>query len=135
MVLKDIADMNDYLENRCYCPYEIYDMTGFFYELFYPDTECRVLCTINKGAIHGTFVIATPKRIGSENIREQIIYIEITDNKVDSCVRIDNTVNNRKQIKMFMNGEIEKMVIDKYEEGETQKALDEVMSIADAIMI
>ena len=22
MKLKDIADMNDYLENRCYCPYE-----------------------------------------------------------------------------------------------------------------
>jgi hypothetical protein len=30
MKLKDIADMEDYLENRCYCPYEIYDMTGFF---------------------------------------------------------------------------------------------------------
>lgn len=30
MKLKDIADMKDYLETRCYCPYEIYDMTGFF---------------------------------------------------------------------------------------------------------
>ena len=53
MKLKDIADMNDYLENRCYCPYEIYDMTGFFYELFYPETECTVLVSGSRGAIHG----------------------------------------------------------------------------------
>lgn len=29
MKLKDIADMKDYLETRCYCPYEIYDTSGF----------------------------------------------------------------------------------------------------------
>ena len=58
MKLKDIADMNDYLENRCYCPYEIYDMTGFFYELFYPETECTVLVSGSRGSVHGIFVIA-----------------------------------------------------------------------------
>lgn len=128
MKLKDIADMTDYLENRCYCPYEIYDMTGYFYELFYPDTECKLLFSGNRGAIHGVFVTVT-----SEYNREEIIYIEITDDKVDNCTRLDNTGNNREQIEKFMNGQIDKMSIDEYEDGATQRALEEVLGIADMV--
>lgn len=128
MKLKDIADMTDYLENRCYCPYEIYDMTGYFYELFYPDTECKLLFSGNRGAIHGVFVTVT-----LEYNREEIIYIEITDDKVDDCTRLDNTGNNREQIEKFMNGQIDKMSIDEYEDGATQRALEEVFGIADMV--
>ena len=110
MKLQDIADMRDYLEDRCYCPYEIYDMTGFFYELFYPETECTVLAQGSRRSIHGVFVIAKSK----DNHDERIIYIEITDNKVDSCVRLDNTQNNREQIQKFINGEIDVMSFDEY---------------------
>lgn len=130
MQLKDIADMTDYLENRCYCPYEIYDMTGFFYKLFYPDTECELLFSGSRGAIHGVFVTAT-----SEYNREEIIYIEITDDKVDSCIRLDNTENNREQIERFMNGQIDKMSIDEYESTKTKESLENIMSVADAICI
>ena len=135
MKLKEIADMNDYLENRCYCPYEIYDMTGFFYELFYPETECTVLVSGSRGTIHGIFVIASSEPIGNINGKEQIIYIEITDNKVDSCIRFDNTQNNRKQIKKFMNGEIDQMSINEYEDGYTATELEKVLSVADVICI
>jgi len=31
MQLKDIANMEEYLENDCYRPGEIYDSTGFFF--------------------------------------------------------------------------------------------------------
>ena len=135
MKLKDIADMNDYLENRCYCPCEIYDMTGFFYELFYPETECTFLVSGSRGAIHGVFVIANSEPFGSIDSKEQIIYIEITDGKVDSCIRLDNTQNNREQIKKFMNGEIDKMSFDEFDDSNTQDALNEILSIADAISI
>ena len=131
MKLKDIADMNDYLENRCYCPYEIYDMTGFFYELFYPETECTILTQGSRRSIHGVFVIAK----SDKNCMERIIYIEITDNKVDSCIRFDNTQNNREQIKKFMNGEIDKMSFDEYEDGYTTTELEKVLSQADAICV
>ena len=67
--------------------------------------------------------------------RPQIIYIEIEDDKVHSCVRIDATENNISQIMQFMRGEIEKMVFDEYKETDTVKALNEILSIADAIMI
>lgn len=131
MKLQDIADMRDYLEDRCYCPYEIYDMTGFFYELFYPETECTVLAQGSRRSIHGVFVIAKSK----DNHDERIIYIEITDNKVDSCVRLDNTQNNREQIQKFINGEIDVMSFDEYGFGSTQKNIDEIMSVADAICV
>ena len=135
MKLKDIADMTDYLENRCYCHHEIYDMTGIFYELFFPETECTLLISGSKGGIHGVFVIAKPERTGDYKSREQIIYIEITDNKVDSCIRLDNTQNNREQIQKFMNGEIDMMLFDEYKVGSTQKNIEEIMSVADAICV
>lgn len=135
MKLQDIADMNDYLENRCYCPYEIYDMTGFFYELFYPETECTVLVSGSRGSVHGIFVIVSSEPIGNINGKEQIIYIEITDDKVDSCIRFDNTQNNREQIKKFMNGEIDKMSIDEFDDTNTSKELEKVLSVADVICI
>lgn len=135
MKLKDIADMKDYLETRCYCPYEIYDTSGFFYELFYPDTECTLLISGSMGKIHGAFVVAKPERTGDYKSKEQIIYIEITDNMVDDCVRIDNTQNNRGQIEKFMNGEISKMAFDEYDDNNTSESLNEVLSLADAICV
>ena len=62
MKLKDIADMKEYLENRCYCPYEIYDLTGFFFNCFEPDVECELLAEGERGGIHGSFVLAKPCR-------------------------------------------------------------------------
>ena len=134
MKLQDIADMRDYLEDRCYCPYEIYDMTGFFYELFYPETECTVLAQGSRRSIHGVFVIAKPEMTGYKP-KEQIIYIDIIDDKVNACVRFDNTQNNREQIQKFINGEIDVMSFDEYGFGSTQKNIDEIMSVADAICV
>lgn len=131
MTLSDIADMDDYLENRCYYPYEIYDMSGFFFQIFKPETECRCLITGERGAIHGMFVIAKE----NYDALEQIIYIEITGNNVDSCVRIDATENNIEQVLKFMNGKIEKMTFDEFKKGATAKSLEEIFKVADAIMV
>ena len=44
MKLMDVhKDVKDYLETRCYCPHEIYDDTGLFYRLFYPEQECEIV--------------------------------------------------------------------------------------------
>lgn len=128
MKLKDIADMEDYLENRCYCPHEIYDISGFFFICFEPDTECELLAEGERGFIHGTFVMAKPSR-GSL----QIIYIEHKDGYVESCIRLDATENNKEQIVKFLNGEIEKMNIDEYADTKTEESLKEIFSVADAV--
>lgn len=132
MKLQDIADMKDYLENRCYCPHEIYDMSGFFFQLFKPDTECVVFAEGERGAIHGTFVFA---KEDDSRSRPQIIYIEHTNNIVDSCIRLDATKNNAEQILKFIRGEIDKMSIDEYDDTKTEESLNEIFSLADAIMM
>jgi len=131
MKLKDIADMKEYLENRCYCPGEIYDMTGFFYQVFSPETECKMLCEGNRGAVHGKFVLAKAK----DEFNAQIIYIEITDGMVDGCLRIDATPNNMEQVIGFLEGAVEKMSFDEFPESHTEKSLEEVFKIADAILV
>lgn len=68
MKLRDIADMKEYLENRCYYPYEIYDISGFFFKCFTPDIECEVLTEGERGEIRGTFVLAKPSQF--EECRE-----------------------------------------------------------------
>lgn len=133
MKLKDIADMAEYLENRCYCPYEIYDMSGFFFNCFEPDVECELLAEGERGYIHGTFVMAKPSQFNEGSL--QIIYIEHKDGYVDSCIRIDATENNKEQILKFLNGEIEKMNIDEYADTKTKESLKEIFSIADAICV
>lgn len=133
MKLQDIADMKDYLENRCYCPYEIYDMTGFFFNCFKPDTDCTILVEGKRGAIHGTFVFAKPYQFNEGSL--QIIYIEHTNNIVDSCIRLDATENNVEQILKFMHGEIDKMSFDEYKDTNTAESLKELLSLADAIMV
>lgn len=133
MKLKDIADMEEYLNNRCYCPYEIYDMTGFFFNRFEPDVECELLAEGERGAIHGTFVLAKSSQFNEEPL--QIIYIEHKDGYVETCTRLDATENNKAQILKFLSGEIEKMHIDEYSDTKTKESLKEIFGIADAICI
>ena len=130
LTLGDIADMEEYLAHRCYCPGEIYDLTGIFFQNFKPETECKHLIAGEKGNIHGVFVIAK----ANPTVSEQIIYIETTGNNVDSCVRFDATENNISQVLRFMNGEIESMTIDEYNPGESRRAIDDILKNADAIM-
>lgn len=136
MKLKNIADMTDYLEHRCYCPYEIYDMSGFFYDLFTPEAECKILFQGERGDIHGTFVIASSdKSHPNGEVKPQIIYIEHDGKTVHDCTRIDATDNNIDQVLRYMNGEIALMSIDEYNQGQTAKTLNEIMEFADAIAI
>lgn len=126
MQLKDIADMEDYLNDRCYCPYEIYDLSGFFCEIFEPDTECELLSIRDEDA----FVVVT-----SEYGKQEIILIYLTDGKVDDCVRFDNTENNRKQVSDYVSGKIDLMHIDEYPETNTQGELEKILIGTDFVCV
>ncbi len=129
MKLQDIGDMKEYLENRCYCPYEIYDSSGFFFNCFEPDTECELLVEGERGSIHGSFVLAKP----SSN-KLQIIYINHKDGFVEDCVRFDATENNKSQVVKFMNGEIDMMNMDEYADTKTEETLNKILDVCDAVM-
>lgn len=127
MKLQDIADMKDYLENRCYCPYEIYELNGFFFQCFKPETECTLLTEGTRKEFHGKFVIAKAR----EAYDDAIIYIELTDDKVDDCILFDATENNKQQIVDFMDGKLEKMYLNTYPD---EHSIDTILKQCDAVM-
>lgn len=133
MTLKDIADMETYLKERCYREGEIYDLTGFFFNIFSPDTPCELLAEADGDILHGTFVICNSARF-NENV-EQILYIEHDGSYVDSCVRFDATENNKEQVLKYLDGEIDSLNLDEFETTNTQENLESVLGLADAICI
>ena len=126
MQLKDIANMEEYLEKDCYCPDEIYDVTGIFFQVFSPEDSCKI---IYKGSYKDddiTMVIC----------KNQIINFWIENNKkIINAERYDATENNINQMIQLLQGKIQKIQLDEFEEGATEKSLNDIMSIADAIII
>ena len=128
MKLKDIANMEYYLENDCYCPGEIYDVTGFFYQVFKAEDDCKLLIKSKSKKSNDDVVCVVCK--------DQIINFWIeNEEKIISAERYDATENNMKQMVDFWNGKIEKPSLDEFNEGKTKKSLEQIMKYADAICI
>lgn len=126
MILNDIANMENYLQNDCYCPGEIYDVSGFFFQVFSKDDECTKLGETTK----------EDKKVIGVACKNQIINFWIKDSKIVSAERYDATENNIELVKLYLsNQNIKDMQIDEFEKGSTEKSLDEILKFADAIMI
>lgn len=123
--LGDIKDMKRYLQEDCYCPGEIYSPDGFFFKIFNIDDDCKVI-EENEEKI-------------AVIVRDQaIIFWRDGDlpGRIIAAQRIDATENNIGILKSVVRGEKpDGRKIDEFKPGSRQKALNEVMSIADAVMI
>lgn len=135
MKLKDILNMEDYLKNECYCPGEIYSVDGFFYQIFKAEYECKEIGRIDKNdnyfsKIPCIFVI-------SQSMQEsnQILIIMHQYNKIIDIIRFDATENNIKLIKEVIENNSTNLKFNEYEKGKTEKALEEIFKLADAVMI
>lgn len=131
MLLRDIhEDIERYLEEDCYCPGEIYDTTGIFFQIFEADEECR---EIYRGKdIHGV----SNDSVISVVCRNQIINFWVNDLVVITAVRYDATENNMKIIPEILKGAVTGSVaVDEFDAGSTKKALDEIFSISDAVIV
>ncbi|MBQ8218396.1 MAG: hypothetical protein IJZ79_03730 [Bacilli bacterium] len=124
MQLKDIANMENYLQNDCYCPGEIYDSTGFFFRVFEAEESCKLL-------IDGSY---KDEKVTAVLCKDQILCFWIDGKKITDAVRYDATENNVKEIVEVLSGKKSKMKVDEFEEGKTKKSLDELMSIADFVI-
>ena len=129
MRLRDIPDFEDYLENRCYCPHEIYDDSGFFFNLFYPDQECILLGQYD--AHGGTF-----KHVIADNEYgvAQILAIYIEGEKVVDCVRFDATEHNIDQVRKRAKGDIDCIMIDEYLNPSLGRGLKELFNFVDLVI-
>lgn len=132
MKLRDVhSDAERYLAEDCYCPGEIYDVSGFFYQVFNADEECKLV---------GEWKSCNPELfIKCVICRNQLLnfWINRDEDKVVSAERYDATKNNINVMKKFISGEesIRGLKLNEFEEGSTVKALEDVLMYADAIII
>lgn len=135
MILKEIFNMEEYLENECYCPGEIYSVDGFFYQIFKAETECEL---IGKCEIEDNYLSKVPfMAVISKSTRDmvQILFIMYQDNKIKDILRFDATGNNIKLIKEVIKNNKTNLKFNEYEKGKTEKSLKKIFEMADAIMI
>ena len=128
MQLKDIANMEKYLQEDCYCPGEIYDVSGFFFQVFKADEECKLITNGKSKDSDNTVTCVI--------CRNQIINFWInSDNEIVSAERYDATENNIKKMADFWNGKSDKVDLDEFNDGETAKNLADIMKYADAVLV
>jgi hypothetical protein len=126
MKIKDIhKDIERFLAEDCYCPGEIYDSTGFFFRVVEPDDDCEYLVT-GKYEQHDVICVIW---------KDQILYFVISDNRICEAGRYDATENNKELIKDLLSGiDVSDRKFNEFKEGETEKALGEILGRADAVI-
>ena len=127
MKLKDIGDMETYLAERCYCPNEIYDASGIFYNMFYPENDCVFIGSHRRDGATYVYVISN-----DEHDNAQILFVALTGGFVDDCMRLPYNENNVEQFKKLCSGEICSATLSGYDD---KKSLSEVLAMADLIMV
>ena len=133
MKLGDIHDMERYLSEDCYCPGEIYDISGFFFQVFKADDEC-VLIAESEGM---TAVVA--KSGTSDNSKPQAIIFwhddDETPGRIVAAQRVDATENNIGILRSIVNGEKpDGRKLDEFETGSTEKSLKEIARISNLVI-
>ena len=129
MQIKDIhEDVTRYLEEDCYCPGEIYDLSGFFFQTFKPEEACKFVAK-GKSRVSDSIIYCVICRTQLLNF-----WIDETKGVVTEAECYDATENNVRSIKAFLSGETENIVLDEFNPGSTAKSLEDVLKYADAIL-
>ena len=122
--LRDVhPDMARYLEEDCYCPYEVYDLSGFFFELFMPDVECVLVA---RSEAH-TGVVAQ-----SEGHQPQVILFRHDDGSghILGATRVDATDNNIGIVRTIIEGgSPDGRTLDEFEPGAMAKSVRSLSSL------
>lgn len=128
--LGDINDMERYLAYDCYCPGEIYDTTGFFYQVFSVDDEC-VLIEQNDTMT----AVVTNK----DETRPQAIIFwhddEDAPGQIIDAQRVDATENNISILRDIVKGKNpDGRKLDEFKPGSMAKSLKQIAEICDLVM-
>ena len=124
-------DMKRYLAEDCYCPGEIYDISGFFYQIFKPEDECIVI----EKSDAKTAILAD-----LDSKKPQAIMIWHDDdeqpNKIIATQRVDGTENNIGILRTIVQGgKPDGRKVDEFRPGEAAKSLDKILSVSNAIIV
>ena len=133
MKLGDIHDMERYLSEDCYCPGEIYDISGFFYMIFKADDEC-VLIAESEGM---TAVVAKSGTFDNSKPQAIVFWHDDDDRpgRIIAAQRVDATENNIDILRTIVHGgKPDGRKFDEFEPGSTAKALNDMLSITDFVI-
>ena len=130
MILKDIHDdMERYLKHDCYCPGEIYDVSGFFFQVFKADEECKEL-------YRGIDFRNPEDTVITVVCMNQLINFWVNGDRIMEAERYDATENNIRIMPFAISGALSTGdKLDEFKPGETKKNLDEILAVADAVLI
>ena len=139
MKIKELhKDIERYLNNDCYCPNEIYSFDGFGYQCFYEDQECEKIGEAHLEDTECVSCIAHP--FNDKKQKLQVIIFWLNGEKCYDAIRYDATENNIDLTKIILTKGVKFFKstgrkFDEYIKGYTAKTLEEILSIADAIML
>lgn len=123
-------DMERYLENDCYCPNEIYDVSGFFYQLFPPETEVVLVIQNDR---HTVVVDATE---GVAKPQCLFFWHDDGSGRILDAQRVDATPNNVGILRDIAQGvKPDGRKLDEFDEGSAKRALKKVLSMCDLVMV
>jgi len=130
MVLRDVhKDMERYLEYDCYCPGEIYDASGFFFQVFKPEDECK---EISRGADYRD----PEDTVITVVCKNQLINFWVREDKITGAERYDATENNIRIMPLAIAGKLSpEDRLNEFKPGEIAKSLNEILSMADAVLM
>lgn len=138
MKLKDVhSDMERYLYEDCYCPYEVYSFDGIFYEIFEPSYECRVVVESDSRVA----VVSACKSFGTQSQKNvddkpEILLFWKDDTKITDVIRMDATDNNLELVKLYVHGDdMQGRKFDCYDKDEVVRSLKQVFDLCDGIVV
>lgn len=136
MKFSDIhPDIERFLQEDCYCPGEIYDVTGFFCVVYGIDDECELI----ERSDDMTAVVATTYLHGERHKHPQAIIFwhdEDDHKKIVDAQRFDATDNNIGILRTIVQGgKPDGRKIDEFVPGQTESELSKVLGMCDFVMV
>lgn len=137
MLIQDyFKDAEKFFLNDCYCPNEVYDLTGFFYKLYYPDDQFSYVMRIDD-----VFDDDTVTHVGISRNEFLLVftYGSESENGVEGTIADMQRVPINKNNYLALKDMLMKVPCDEMHEltpdGDSLKSLNKILSMSDAIMV
>lgn len=128
MKFKDVhPNVERYLAHDCYCPNEIYDVSGFFYLLFPADSECTVIAQNEKKTA-----------ILMENGNNPyIVMLWHEGDTIENAEHLDGTENNLSFAKKYIEDTLVQGedYIDAFDPDGDRKSMEQMLSLCNGFII
>ena len=137
MTINDyFPDSERFFNYDCYCPNEVYDMSGFFYELYYPNDQFSYVMKIND------MYDDTDTFVGISRNEFLVVFVLRENNEfnkpvgtIEGMQRISVNKSNYLALRDIMRKVPEEDRHNFEPDEDSMKSLNKILKISDAIMV